>query len=86
VGLGDAAGLADAVGLGEAAGLGDAALAALAALADGAAMAPVGAPDDPWLPSRKASGTTIAPRSTVRTKVTAPHSRRKKDRFTDRRF
>jgi len=83
VGLGEAVRLADAVGLGEAAGLGD---AALAALADGAAMAPVGAPDDPWLPSRKASGTTIAPRSTVRTKVTAPHSRRRKDRFTDRRF
>jgi hypothetical protein len=35
-----------------------------------------------WLPTTSAMGTMMMPRNTVTTKVTAPHSRKKKDRFT----
>jgi hypothetical protein len=38
----------------------------------------------PWLAKYRASGTTIMPAITVRTKVTAPHSRRSTDQFTSR--
>src|SRR5262245_4068687 len=39
-----------------------------------------------WLPRTRATGTMMTPASTVRTKVTAPHSRRRKDRSTGGRF
>jgi hypothetical protein len=39
-----------------------------------------------WWPMTSAIGTMMAPRKTVRTNVTAPHSRFKKDQFTRRRF
>ena len=38
----------------------------------------------PWLAKYSASGTTIMPAITVRTNVTAPHSRRSTDQFTSR--
>jgi len=40
----------------------------------------------PVLAKKSASGTTIMPATTVRTKVTAPHSRRRTAQFTSRRF
>jgi hypothetical protein len=50
----------------------------------------VAGPEDPgdvlWWPKVSASGTMIMPTSTVRTKVAAPHSRRRKERFTEPRF
>jgi hypothetical protein len=81
LGLGDT--LGEAVGL--APGEGE-------ALAEGEAeaVAVVAGPEDaaevPWWPKINASGTMISPTSTVRTKLTAPHSRRRKERFTERRF
>ena len=38
----------------------------------------------PWLAKYRASGTTIMPAIPVRTKVTAPPSRRSTDQFTSR--
>jgi hypothetical protein len=50
----------------------------------------VAGPEDPgdvlWWPKVSASGTMIMPTSTVRTNVAAPHSRRRNERFTERRF
>ena len=40
----------------------------------------------PELVKNSASGTTMSPTSTVRTKVTAPHSRRRKAPFTGAEF
>jgi hypothetical protein len=39
-----------------------------------------------WLAKYRASGTTIMPTMTVRTKVTAPHSRLTKAQLTSREF
>jgi hypothetical protein len=57
---------------------------AAAALAVGVGAGAGGAGD--WLPKYSASGTITIPRRTVSTKVTAPHSRRMKDQFTERRL
>jgi hypothetical protein len=40
----------------------------------------------PWLAKYSASGTMIMPTMTVRTKVTAPHSRLTKAQLTSREF
>jgi len=40
----------------------------------------------PWLVKKSASGTTTMPMMTVNTKVTAPHSRRRKVQFTSGEF
>jgi len=40
----------------------------------------------PWLVRNSANGTTIKPTTTVSTKVTAPHSRRRKAPFTGAEF
>jgi hypothetical protein len=53
-------------------------LAALDAVLDGGTVSGPG----PWLAKKRARGTTIMPTMTVRTKVTAPHSRRTKAQFT----
>ena len=37
-----------------------------------------------WLPATSAMGTMMTPRNTVTTNETAPHSRTRNDRFTDR--
>jgi hypothetical protein len=59
-------------------------------LTDGEALAVAAGPEEPaavpWWPKNRAAGTMISPISTVRTKLTAPHSRRMKERFTERRF
>jgi hypothetical protein len=39
-----------------------------------------------WLPKYSARGTITMPMATVRTKVTAPHSRRTKDQLTKKGF
>jgi hypothetical protein len=73
VATGDAAGLAegDALGLAE-------------ALTVGAVGVFRGGP--PGLPKSSARGTATTPTRTVSTKLTAPHSRSRKDRFTEGRF
>jgi hypothetical protein len=72
----------DVLGLGEGFGVGLAKLlerALLVVLTPGVTIGP-----GPWLAKYRASGTTIMPAITVRTKVTAPHSRRSTDQFTSR--
>lgn len=73
-------GLGLVVGLGEVLGDGvvRALLAALEAVVEGGRVSGPG----PWLAKYSATGTTIMPTSTVRMKVTAPHSRRTKAQFT----
>jgi len=57
------------------------ALAALAVVTGGAAIAA-----GPWLAKYSASGTTMMPTITVKTKVTAPHSFRRTAQFTSAEF
>jgi hypothetical protein len=73
VALGGALGLVEA----EAVGLGG-------ALAAGALEELRAGP--PGLPNNSARGTATTPTRTVSTKLTAPHSRSRKDRFTEGRF
>jgi hypothetical protein len=78
LGLGEAFGLADALTLALGDGDGDGE-ADTVTVGDGV-MAARGAAGD-WLPRYSASGTTTSPTMTVRTNVTAPHSRLKNAAF-----
>ena len=75
--LGEAAGLA--LGEGETVAEGEAEAVAVVA-------GPEVPGEVPWWPKVSASGTMMMPTSTVSTKVAAPHSRRRKEGFTERRF
>jgi hypothetical protein len=72
---GDPVGVADEDAEGEAV-----AQRALEAVLEGGSLSGPG----PTLAKNRASGTTTMPRTTVSTKVTAPHSRRTKAQFTKR--
>jgi hypothetical protein len=77
VGVGDGDGFGDVVGVVAGVGEEQVTRAPLVVLKAGTLSGP-----GPWLLKYRASGTTMMPTITVRTKVTAPHSRRTKSMFT----
>ena len=81
---GDGDGLCDGEGDGDGVGVGSATELARGLLATGRLGVAIGA--GPWLATRSASGTTIIPAMTVKTNVTAPHSRRSTPQSTSRKF